>query len=118
MKFPEINWVLAGFFIGAFWGLFAVLFYRPKAVWKSFPDVVRSVVIIIFQLFFQFIGGFAGAIGIGLFLDRYSQGHLGIPELILVGVSLVGVSGKLSDVIYRLPGYMNVAFGPKAPGSK
>lgn len=118
MKIPDVNWVLVGSIIGIFWGLFAVLFYRPKADWKSFPGVVRSVVIIIFQFFFQFIGGFAGAMGLGLFLDRYSQGHLGIPELVLLAISLVGVSGKLSDVIYRIPGYMGVAFGPKVQAPK
>jgi hypothetical protein len=118
MYFPEINWVVVGSIIGVFWGLFGVLFYRPKAVWKSFPGVVRSVMIIIFQFFFQFIGGFAGAMGLGLFLDRFSQNHLGIPELLLLAISLVGVSGKLSDVIYRIPGYMSVAFGPRDQASK
>jgi hypothetical protein len=116
MTLPEINWILVGLIIGVFWGIFAVVFYRDEGIWKPFRKAVRSAYIIVFQFIFQFIGGFAGAVGLGLFVDRYSQGYLGIPEVILLAISLVGVSGKLSDVIYRLPGYMSVAFRKDSEG--
>jgi hypothetical protein len=114
MKIPDVNWVLLAAIAGTFWGLFAVVFYRPPAAWKTARDVLQSILIIAFQFVFQFIGGFAGVMGLGLFLDRYSQGHFGIPELILLAISLVGVSGKLSDVIYRIPGFMNEFMGQRA----
>jgi len=43
-------------------------------------------------------------VGIGLFLERFGRNHFGFPELILLAISLIGVSGKLADIIYRLPG--------------
>jgi ABC-type Fe3+-siderophore transport system permease subunit len=105
MKFPCINWYLLGTAVGSFWGVFAAFFYAPHPLpWRGFWNVVRSVLVLLFQFFFQFIGGFAGCIGLGIFIDRYKQGHFGWIELVLVCISLVAVSGKLSDIIYRLPG--------------
>lgn len=107
MKIPDINWPAWGVALGTFWGLLSVVLNRPPGSWKTLRNFIRSFFIFAFQFVFQFVGGFAGVVGIGLFLDRYSNGHLGAPELIILGVSLVAVSGKLSDIIYRLPGFMS-----------
>jgi hypothetical protein len=115
MNIPKVNWILLGTIIGSFWGILAVLFNAPPLRWKKLINVVRSFFIILFQFFFNFIGGFAGCVGIGLFLDRYSHGNFGVPELILLGIALVGVSGKLSDIIYKIPGFMNEMVKSKAP---
>jgi hypothetical protein len=108
-----INWYLVGFAmaVGTFWGVFATLFYVDHPLlWKGPWNAFRSAYILVFQFFFQFIGGFAGCMGLGLFYDRYSHGHLGWLELVILGASLVGVSGKLSDMIYKLPGMMDPKF--------
>lgn len=107
MKIPDANWVLLAAIVGAFWGLLSVVLNRPPGKWRTPRHFVWSSVVFAFQFVFQFIGGFAGVMGVGLFLDRYSNGHFGAPELILLGVSLVAVSGKLSDIIYKLPGFMS-----------
>lgn len=106
MKIPNVNWILLGILIGCFWGIFADLFYHPELKWKKFWDIVRSIYALLFQFVFNFIGGLAGLVSIRLFLDRYLQGHFGAPELVLLGIGLVGVSGKLSDIIYIIPGLM------------
>jgi hypothetical protein len=117
MKIPNVNWILLGILIGCFWGIFADLFYHPELKWKKFWDIVRSIYGLLFQFVFNFIGGFAGCVGIGLFLDRYSQGHLGVPELVLLAIALVAVSGKLSDVIYLIPSSMRDWVSSKAPNA-
>jgi hypothetical protein len=105
MNFTNVNWPLLGLAVGTFWGIFAALFYAPPDLpWKKTWDVIRSIVVLLFQFFFNFIGGFAGCIGLGLFFERYSHCHFGWPELVLLAVSLIAVSGKLSDIIYKLPG--------------
>lgn len=110
--FPHFNWLLLATLLGSFWGVFALFFYTPWTTmkWRKF-QIVRSVYIILFQFFFNFIGGFLGCFGFAIFLGRYSQGHLGISELLLLCAALLGVSGKLSEIIYRLP--ENVAEGIK-----
>jgi len=107
MKIPHVNWVALGIIFGTFYGLLSELFNLPQLAWKTLRDIARSIFTIIFQFVFQFIGGFAGAIGVGLFLNRYSHGYFGVPELILLAISLIGISGKLSDIIYWLPGFMS-----------
>jgi hypothetical protein len=79
MNIPKVNWIMLGVIIGSFWGIFAVIFYAPPLGWKKLKNIVQSIIILLFQFIFNFIGGFAGCVGIGLFLDRYSQGHLGVP---------------------------------------
>jgi hypothetical protein len=106
MKIPDPNWVAWGIGVGTFWGLLSDVINRPPGEWRTPRKFVRSFFIFVFQFVFQFMGGFAGVIGIGLFFDRYANGYFGALELILLGVSLVGISGKLSDIIYRLPGFM------------
>lgn len=102
--FPHVDWFLLGTIVGSFWGVFALFFYTPWPTmkWHKF-QMVRSIYIILFQFFFNFIGGFIGCYGIALFLGRYSQEHLGIPELLLLCIALLGVSGKLSEIVYRSP---------------
>jgi len=106
MNFRNANWILLGIIIGSFWGIFADLFYHPELKWKKFWEIIRSIYALLFQFVFNFIGGFVGCVGIGLFMDRYSSGYFGVPELVLLAISLVGVSGKLSDIIFQIPGLM------------
>lgn len=116
MEIPKVNWILVGIIVGSFWGILADFFYtRAQLGWKTRMQVAQSILVLLFQFFFNFIGGFAGCVGIGLFLDRYSQGHFGAYELVLIGISLLGVSGKLSELIYKIPGIMNDIAKLKAP---
>jgi hypothetical protein len=96
----RVNWLVLGAIVGSFWGVYALIFYTPYAnmKWRKF-QIHRSLYIMLFQLFFNFIGGFAGSIGIAIFLDRYAHDHLGIPELLLLCIALLGVSGKLSEIV-------------------
>jgi hypothetical protein len=104
--------MLLGTAVGAFWGIFALFFYTPYPTmkWGKLREWAGSIYILLFQFVFNFIGGFAGCIGLGLFLDRYTQNRLGFPELILLCISLLGVSGRLSVIIYRLPDTIDAAF--------
>lgn len=120
MDFTRVNWPLVGIFIGGFWGAFAFFVYTPHPLpwkkkknyptpptfWRIALDVGWSIVVPLFQFFFNFIGGFAGCIAFGLFFERYSHSHLGVPEFILIVFGLLGVSGKLSEIIYQIPGYI------------
>ncbi len=106
----DINWVEYGIITGSFWGIFAILFYVPYPLkWGNHFDYVRSVFILIFQFVFNFIGGFIGWYFMSLFLSRYSQGHFSYPEMIVLSLSTIAISGKLSDVIYLLPGALKDA---------
>lgn len=101
----DFNWILYGVITGSFWGIFAVFFYVPYPLkWIKCSDTIRSIFIVLFQFLFNFLGGFVGWFCMRLFLFRYSQGHFNFPDLILFCISVLGISGKLSDILFKLPG--------------
>ena len=100
----DVNWILWGIVTGLFWGIFALFFYVPHPLkWTKCSEVTRSILVLMFQFLFNFLGGFAGWLCMHLFLLRFSRDHFGFPELILFGIALFGISGRLAHVLYELP---------------
>jgi hypothetical protein len=103
------NWETWGIVTGAFWGIFAFFIYVPWPLprcscnFPKFITVGRWLIIPMGQFIFNFIGGFAGWYLLSIFHDRYSSYHLGWLELALLFLSLVGISGKLADLIWKIP---------------
>ena len=106
MHLPHFNWVLLGAITGVFWGIYALFFYMPeykeraKNAWES----ARRVFTGIFQFIYNFICGFAGWFCLKIFLKRLSWGYFGFSELILLCIALLGISGRLSPIMFHLPG--------------
>jgi hypothetical protein len=103
------NWETWGIATGAFWGIFAFFIYvpwpLPRWSWNvpKFVIVGRWFIVPFGQILFNFIGGFAGWYLLSMFYERYSRCHFGWPELVLLFLSLVGISGKLSELIWKIP---------------
>lgn len=110
------SWGWWAFATGLFWGVVAVFLYaRPpyrllcdkhkEEYWCScWGGAWRTVFIALYQFFFNFVGGFAGWLFLHLAYARYSAPCTfdGI-ELLLLLLAVLGISGKLSAVIWELP---------------
>jgi hypothetical protein len=105
MNFPDFSWVLFGTITGLFWGIFALFWYTPYPKLKGEKPwvIARSIYTVLFQFAFNFIGGFAGWFCIKIFLNRLSWGNFNFPELILLCIALLAISGRLSVIMYKLP---------------
>ena len=115
----EINWILWGIITGLCWGIFALFFYVPYPLkWSKRSEVARSILVLMFQFLFNFFGGFAGWLCMRLFLLRYWRDHFGFPELILLGIALFGISGRLAHVLYELPGALREKVEAYFPSDK
>ncbi|NPV83536.1 MAG: hypothetical protein HPY46_08155 [Candidatus Aminicenantes bacterium] len=121
----KINWILIGFIFGFFSGIFAVLFYVPYHSYLRPNNGGRktgNLLILAFLLVFQFIYNatlpIAGGIGLLIFFDRLKGGFLGIPELLLLLMSVIALLGKLSDIIFKVPRALKEVFLNKVSGKK
>jgi len=100
------QWVYFGIAAGLFWGITAVFLYTPyplewKKPWYRWLNI-RNIFIVLNQFFFNFVGAFAGAACLKLFHVRV-QSSLGSIEIVLLVFSVLGLSGKLSAIIWELP---------------
>lgn len=116
----KINWILVGFIAGLFWGAFAILFsvryqeyLRPDNDSKKTGNLIRLGFILVFQFLYNAAFAFAGGIGLLIFFDRLKRGFFGIPELLLLLMSLIALFGKLSDLIPKIPGALKELFPTK-----
>jgi hypothetical protein len=100
------QWVFFGIAMGLFWGITAVFLYtpypfewrKPRYCWWN----IRNIFLVLNQFFFNFVGAFAGAACLKLFHVRV-QSNLGSVEIVLLIFSVLGLSGKLSAIIWELP---------------
>lgn len=108
------HWVYFGVLMGFFWGITAVFLYTPypfewKKTWYCWVNI-RNIFIILNQFFFNFVGAFAGAACLRLLSIRIEQSFLGSIEIVLLVFSVLGLSGKLSAIIWELPKAVSVLF--------
>ena len=110
------NWGWWGLATGLFWGTVAVFLYaRPPyrllcykhmnerwcSCWGGAP---QTVFIALYQFFFNFVGGFAGWILLHLAYERYfPNSAVDGTMIVLLLLALLGISGKLSAIIWELP---------------
>jgi hypothetical protein len=110
------NWGWWGLGTGIFWGTVAVFLYaRPPYKYLCFKHreerwcscwggALQTVFIAIYQFFFNFVGGFAGWLLLHLAYERYfCPCSVDGTTIILLLLALLGISGKLSAVIWELP---------------
>jgi len=100
-------WVYFGILMGFFWGITAVFLYTPypmewRKPWYYWLNI-RNIFIVLNQFFFNFVGAFAGASCLRLLYVRVEQSKLGSMEIVLLVFSILGLSGKLSAIIWELP---------------
>jgi|GEM_PF-1218015 len=144
MDFTRVDWTALGVVVGLWWGVYAFIRWTPHPLpwWKKHrhlkkPEddepqdlintscckwgrrkaVANSIVIPIYQFIFNFIGGFAGCIGLGLFFHRFARHHLGWQELALLFLAVAGVMGKFAEVMYAIPNLLK-AWADKQGRSK
>lgn len=102
----KINWILVGLLFGLFFGLFAVLFYVPYSIYRESKNIlnyIKLLFIIVFQFIYNAAWPFAGGIGLLIFFNRLKRGFLGIPELLLLLMSVIALLGKFSEIIFKAP---------------
>jgi hypothetical protein len=102
-----MRWISYGIAIGSFWGIVGVFLYTPfeKLKWKSSPfwSKARYVFVVINQFAFNFIGAFFGWYSFYNLIKRSELiGFDGINVFLLV-IAILGLSGKLSTIIWELP---------------
>lgn len=92
------HWQCAAIATGALWGVIAIMLYGRGFKWTSAKDFFVDLQ----QFLFNAVGGVAGWVCLRLLYDRRGTAF-GWPEIALLLIGLLGVSGKLSAVIWELP---------------
>ena len=102
------NWVMLGLLMGSFWGFIAMFLYSPQSdmkwgkPWFAWNNI-RNIVVFVNQFSFNFVGAFSGVVCLKLLYIRIQQGAFDGFDLALLIFSILGLSGKLSAIIWELP---------------
>ena len=97
------HWEIFAIATGVFWGIVAAILYVPHSLPKGMRFLVR-----LYQFIFNFIGGFAGWYCLDVFNTRlrYQKNGFGWAEVLLLILAIIGISGMLSAIIFRIPNAM------------
>lgn len=94
------NWIVFAIITGFFWGLLAVLLWGKGFKWCC-PCRPQNVLVDVYQFMFNFIGGASGWVCLKLVYNR--QPNFEWVDLALLVLGVLGISGALSAIIYKLP---------------